>query len=129
MSRQGEQGASRHPVGGVGGRPGAAAGRGGWRRLAVAYWVLVGVLVVGWVAGASLLSLFALDEDWHVDRAARVVLLPLAGPAAGGLLAWALLVVTPARRWESGARSALVANGALLGCVGALVWMAVLAAH
>lgn len=91
--------------------------------------MLVGVLVVGWVVGASLLSLFALDEDWHVDRAARVVLLPLAGPVAGGLLAWALLVVTPARRWENAAKSALVANGALLGCMGALVWMAVLAAH
>ncbi|MFD8700797.1 hypothetical protein [Kitasatospora purpeofusca] len=110
-------------------RGGAVTSRGGWQRLAVAYWVLVGVLVVGWVAGASLLSLFALDEDWHVDRAARVVLLPLVGPVAGGLLAWALLIVTPARRWAGAAKSALVANGALLGCMGALVWMAVLAAR
>ncbi|MFF2952121.1 hypothetical protein ACFVVU_12370 [Kitasatospora sp. NPDC057965] len=89
----------------------------------------MGLAVGGWVAIASLLSLFGRDEDWTVDRAARVVLLPLIGPAAGGLLSWVLLAVTPARRWARTTKSALVANGALIGCMGALIWGAVLAAR
>ncbi|MFF8773774.1 hypothetical protein [Kitasatospora sp. NPDC015120] len=83
----------------------------------------------GWVAIASLLSMFGLDEDWRLDRAARVVLLPLLGPVAGGLLSWVLLALTPARHWARTAKSALVANGALIGCMGALIWGAVLAAR
>ncbi|AUY50023.1 hypothetical protein [Streptomyces sp. CB01881] len=87
-----------------------------WPTVSLITWGLVAITVAGWLAITIAVAGFG-DDGYAVAFA----LSPLAGPLLGGLSAWALMTLTPARDWARVVRIALTGQAALLGAVAAPV--------